>query len=149
MSGVHKLIFVAGFIAFFLMAVRSIAATVHLASESYVNRKIGMRQAYGRVRRRNLGVVWLRFILFFFVPALFLAPVITFIVGPGIPVAVLEDLNLKSGPVSRGWSLSQGKKGRVALLFLLSWMASAIVFAGWRVVVNLELLPFYPAGNMA
>src|SRR5262249_23769341 len=114
-----KLVFVVGYIAFFFLAVRAIATTVHVASESHLGRKIGMRQAYGRVRRRNLGPLWFRFLPLLIFPLV--TPVISFIVGPGIPVAVLENLNDGYKAVGRGWSLSKGSRGRVVLLFILGW----------------------------
>jgi hypothetical protein len=148
LTWVYKVGWVASVIAFPFVLVRAIATTVHLASEAHLDRKIGMRESYSRVRRKTLGVVWLLVIPFFLGPAMPIgAIIITFFVGPGIPVAILEDQKLAS--IGRGWALSKGKKNRLYLLWVLSWILLAITLAAYVVPVSLveAVAPYHPVRN--
>jgi len=150
LTWVYKLVIGASAIAFPFLAVRVIATTVHLASESHLGRKIGMRESYGLVRRKTLGVVWLLFVPLFLGPAMPIgAIIITFFVGPGIPLAILEDRKLAA--IGRGWALSKGRKGSLYLLWILAWILLAITSAACMVLFDLvsAVVPYHPVRNIA
>ena len=148
LTWVYKLVLFASAVAFPFFLVRGIATTVHLASESHLGHKIGMWESYSRVRRKTLGVVWLLVIPYFLGPAMPIgAMIMTFSVGPGIPVAILEDQKLAA--IGRGWALSKGKKNRLYLLWILSWILLPITLAAYVVPVSLveAVVPYHPVRN--
>jgi hypothetical protein len=145
-----KVVWFLGLMACVFLVIRSVAATVYLVSQSHLGRNIGIRESYSQVPRKNPGILWLLFLLpIFFGPAAPLALAITtFFLGPSVPVTVLE--NRKPGEIFQGWSLSEGRKVRLVVIWCAFSALLFIAFVSYGLFVFFiySVIPYHPIRNI-
>lgn len=121
-------VFVA-FLASLAMLCRALAASVFATQEIQSGRSIGILQAIGSVRRKQLRLFWMVMLVSLLTGplALILFPILAFATASGFPVAILENMTAFAA-VRRGNALAKGRQGRVALLVVL-WLGFGIAAA--------------------
>lgn len=128
------------FLGTFAMQYRALAASVFATQEFQAGRTVGIWQAIGTVRRKQLRLFWLVMLASLFTGpfGLIVFPILSFAVAPGFPVAILENKPAFAA-IKRGDALAKGHHGRIALLVVLwAGIAVAAVFAWVSFLVMLQ-----------
>jgi hypothetical protein len=127
LSGLKRAFFGVAFLAMFAAYFRALAGSVFAAQEIWSGRSVGFLSALRSVRRPQLRLFWIAFLLCTLAgpPGLLLCPFFAYFVAPGLPVAILE-CQKASPALNRGKALTKGQGGRIALLVAL-WLGLSVV----------------------
>jgi hypothetical protein len=120
------------FLASLAMQYRALAASVFATQEIRSGRSVGVLQAIGAVRRKQLRLFWLVTLASILTGplGLIVGPLLAFVTAPAFPVAILENRTAFAA-IKRGDALAKGGHGRVALLVAM-WLGLAIAAViGW------------------
>jgi len=120
------------FLGSFAMQFRALAASVFATQEIRSGRSVGILQAIGTVRRKQLRLFWMVMLVSMLTGplALIVGPILAFGTAPALPVAILENKTAFAA-IKRGDTLAKGGHGRVALLVAM-WLGLTIAAVfGW------------------
>lgn len=120
------------FLASFAMQFRALAASVIATQEIRSGRGVGILDAFGAVRRKQLRLFWMVMLVSMLTGplALIVGPILAFGTAPAFPVAILEN-KAAFAAIKRGDALAKGGRGRIALLFVM-WLGLTIAAVyGW------------------
>jgi hypothetical protein len=118
------------------------AATVYVVSNVHLNRSVQLGQAFSRVGKDVVRVVWISFVvslIFLFGLALLIAPGIYWglMYALAIPVTVLEGSNL-SESLSRSADLTENNRGRIFAIVILFTVLTFVVSTCVQYVLGLK-----------
>ncbi len=120
------------FLANLAVQYRALAASVFATQEIRSGRSVGILQAIGAVRRKQLRLFWMVMLVSMLTGPLGLIvfPLLAFATAPAFPVAILENRSAFAA-IKRGDALAKGGHGKVALLVAM-WLGLAITAVfGW------------------
>lgn len=108
------------------MHYRALAASSFATREIRSGRTVGILQAFGSVRRKQLRLFWIVTLASLITGPLgiVVGPILAFGTAPAIPVAILENMTAFAA-IKRGDTLAKGGHGRIALLVAL-WLGLGI-----------------------
>jgi hypothetical protein len=131
LSGLKRSFFGVALLAMFAAHFRALAASVFAVQEIWSGRSVGFLSALRSVRRPQLRLFWIIVLLCVLPGPLgwLLFPFLAYFVAPGLPVAILESQKA-SAALKRGKALVRGRRGRIALLVILSLSLSVVGIVG-------------------
>jgi hypothetical protein len=105
---------------------RALAASVFATQEIRSGRSVGVVQAIGAVRRKQLRLFWMVMLATMLTGplGLIVGPLLAVGTAPAFPVAILENMTAFAA-IKRGDSLAKGGHGRIALLVAM-WLGLVI-----------------------
>jgi len=126
MGSLQKLGVFAAFLGSLAMHYRALAASSFATREIRSGRTVGILQAFGSVRRKQLRLFWIVTLASLITGPLgiVVGPILAFGTAPAIPVAILENMTAFAA-IKRGDTLAKGGHGRIALLVAL-WLGLGI-----------------------
>jgi hypothetical protein len=140
MGFLQKVAVVVAFFGSFAMQYRALAASVFATQEISSGRSVGIFQAIGSVRRKQLRLFWMVMLVSMLTGplGLIVGPLLAFGTAPAFPVAILENMTAFAA-IKRGDTLAKGGHGRIALLVAM-WLGLVIAAViGWvSLLVMLE-----------
>ena len=120
------------FLGSFAVQYRALAASVFATQEIRSGRSVGVLQAIGTVRRKQLRLFWMVMLASMLTGplGLIVGPLLAFGTAPAFPVAILENMTAFAA-IKRGDALAKGGHSRIALLVAM-WLGLAIAAVyGW------------------
>jgi hypothetical protein len=136
MGFLQKLAVFIAFLGTFAMQYRALAASSFATREIRSGRTVGILQAFGSVRRKQLRLFWMVTLASMLTGPLGLVvgPILAFATASAFPVAILENLSVFAA-IKRGNTLAKGGQGRIALLVAL-WLGLGVAaLLGWASVL--------------
>lgn len=146
MNWLPKAVIIFSFLAAIALLNRAWVATVHATSELELGHRISLAQAYGRVHRKSLRLLWLLYVIGVLTGplSLLLGPLAIVFFLPAVPTAALEGQGARES-LSRSSTLMEGNRLRVFLLILLYFLALIAMFGSIAVLAPIPGLSSLPA----
>lgn len=132
MGSLKKIAVIVLFLGTLAVQYRALAASVFATQEIRSGRSVGVLQAIGTVRRKQLRLFWMVTLASMLTGplGLIVGPLLALGTAPAFPVAILENMTAFAA-IKRGDALAKGGHRRIALLVAM-WLGLGIaVVYGW------------------